>query len=99
MTALQKKADNQIAHLTPEDIEQLGIELDAIRQSVLDTRGESDAAYIRKLIDVHRKLELASRAVLLAVGRARSTPPIVSASDGRPTVELPPRSGVVLRLV
>ena len=29
------------------------------------SRGESDAAYIRKVIDVQRKLELASRAVLL----------------------------------
>jgi fatty acid desaturase len=66
MTALQKKSDNPIAHLTPEDIEQIGIELDAIRQSVLDTRGAADAAYIRKVIDVQRKLELGSRAVLLA---------------------------------
>ena len=31
MTVLQKKAHNPIAHLTPEDIEQLGVELDAIR--------------------------------------------------------------------
>ena len=65
MTVLQKKTDNPIAHLTPEDIENLGKELDAIRQEVLDTRGESDAAYIRKVIDVRRKLELGSRAVLL----------------------------------
>ena len=33
MTVMQKKTDNPIAHLTPEDIEQLGVELDAIRQS------------------------------------------------------------------
>ncbi|GAB3775753.1 linoleoyl-CoA desaturase [Nocardioides ginsengisegetis] len=66
MTALQKKSDNPIAHLTPEDIEQLGVELDAIRQDVLDARGASDAAYIRKVISVQRKLELGSRAVLLA---------------------------------
>ena len=36
MTTIQKKPDNPIAHLTPEDIEMLGIELDAIRQSVID---------------------------------------------------------------
>ncbi len=65
MTALQKKPASPIAHLTPEDIEQLGIELDAIRQDILDDRGASDAAYIRKVIDVQRKLELGSRAVLL----------------------------------
>ena len=49
MTALQKKSDNPIAHLTPEDIEQLGIELDAIRQDIIDSRGAADAAYIRKV--------------------------------------------------
>jgi NADPH-dependent stearoyl-CoA 9-desaturase len=68
MTVLQKKADNPIEHLTAEDIELIGKELDDIRQSVIDTRGESDARYIRKVIDVHRKIELGSRAVLLASG-------------------------------
>ena len=70
MTTIQKKAvlgqTNPIAHLTREDIEQIGIELDTIRQDVIDSRGESDAAYIRKVIGVQRKLELGSRAVLLA---------------------------------
>jgi fatty acid desaturase len=41
------------------------MELDALRQEVLESRGASDAAYIRKVIDVQRKIELASRAVLL----------------------------------
>ena len=65
MTTLQKKPVNPIAHLTDEDIETLGAELDAIRAEVVASRGESDAAYIRKVIDVQRKLELSSRAVLL----------------------------------
>ncbi len=65
MTMITKKPDSQIAHLTPEDIEMLGIELDAIRQSVIDSRGESDAKYIRKVIKTQRSLELGSRAVLL----------------------------------
>jgi NADPH-dependent stearoyl-CoA 9-desaturase len=65
MTALQKKPVNPVEHLTAEDIETIGRELDAIRQDVIDSRGESDAAYIRKVIDVQRKLELGSRAVLL----------------------------------
>ena len=68
MTVLQKKTDNPIEHLTREDIELIGKELDDIRQSVIDTRGEDDARYIRKVIDVHRKIELGSRAVLLASG-------------------------------
>jgi len=68
MTVLQKKTDNPIEHLTAEDIELIGKELDDIRQSVIDSRGEDDARYIRKVIDVHRKIELGSRAVLLASG-------------------------------
>ncbi|MDP3712395.1 MAG: acyl-CoA desaturase [Mycobacteriales bacterium] len=66
MTAMQKTIDNPVAHLSREDIEAIGKEMDAIRQRVLDARGESDAAYIRKVIDAQRRLELGSRAVLLA---------------------------------
>ncbi|WP_121254433.1 fatty acid desaturase family protein [Nocardioides ferulae] len=66
MTALQRKPANQIQGLTDADIEQLGRELDAIRQEVLDSRGERDAAYIRRVIAVQRGLELGSRFVLLA---------------------------------
>ncbi len=65
MTVLQKKAVNPVAHLTPEDIEDIGRRLDAIRAEVVASRGERDAAYIRRVIDVQRKLELSSRAVLL----------------------------------
>ncbi len=66
MTALENKSRNQVEHLTEEDIEAIGSELDAIRQSVLDSRGERDAAYIRRVIDVQRKLEMAGRVLLLA---------------------------------
>ena len=65
MTTIQHKKTNPIAHLSPEDIEQIGVELDAIRQEVLDSRGERDAAYIRRVVGVQRKLELGSRVVLL----------------------------------
>ncbi|MEJ7794494.1 MAG: acyl-CoA desaturase [Nocardioides sp.] len=65
MTVIQKKADNPIAHLTAEDIEQLGVELDAIRQDIIDSRGADDAAYIRRMIKTQRGIELGSRAVLL----------------------------------
>jgi NADPH-dependent stearoyl-CoA 9-desaturase len=66
MTVIQKKPENPIAHLTAEDIELIGKELDTIRQEVRDSLGEDDAAYIRKVIATQRKLELGSRAVLLA---------------------------------
>jgi NADPH-dependent stearoyl-CoA 9-desaturase len=66
MTTLQKKPDSPIAHLTADDIEQLGKELDAIRAEVIASRGAGDAAYIRRLIKTQRSLELGSRIVLLA---------------------------------
>ena len=52
-------------HLTAEEIEALGAELDALRQEVLDSRGAADAAYIRKVLKWQRGLEMGSRAVLL----------------------------------
>jgi fatty acid desaturase len=65
VTTLQRKSDNPIAHLTAADIENIGRELDAIRDEVVASRGASDAAYIRKVISVQRRLELGSRVVLL----------------------------------
>ncbi|MFI1988551.1 fatty acid desaturase family protein [Actinoplanes sp. NPDC020271] len=65
MTTLQRQEVNPIGHLTAEDIETIGRELDAIRDEVLANRGERDAAYIRKVIKVQRSLEMGSRAVLL----------------------------------
>ncbi len=65
MTAIQNKPDNAIAHLSATDIEDLGHSLDAIREQVIGSRGADDAAYIRKVIDVQRSLELGSRALLL----------------------------------
>ncbi len=66
MTVLQKQARSQVQHLTAEDIEAIGAELDALRQQVIESRGARDAAYIRRVIDVQRKVELGSRALLLA---------------------------------
>jgi NADPH-dependent stearoyl-CoA 9-desaturase len=66
VVALQHKAESPIAHLSAADVEELGRELDALRRRVLGDRGERDAAYIRRVIQVQRGLELSSRAVLLA---------------------------------
>jgi NADPH-dependent stearoyl-CoA 9-desaturase len=52
------------AHLSPQQIEEIGTQLDAIREEVLASRGASDAAYIRKVIKAQRILEMGSRAVL-----------------------------------
>ena len=64
--ALKKSGrPNPAAHLSPEQIEGIGHELDALRKEVMDSRGARDAAYIRKVIKVQRYLEMSSRAVLL----------------------------------
>ncbi|GAA3191981.1 fatty acid desaturase family protein [Dactylosporangium siamense] len=65
MTTLQRKPVNPVGHLTAEDVEAIGRELDAIRDEVITSRGERDAAYIRRVIKVQRWLELGSRGVLL----------------------------------
>jgi NADPH-dependent stearoyl-CoA 9-desaturase len=59
------------AHLTDADIENLAVDLDAIRQDIEDSRGERDARYIRRTIAAQRALEVTSR-VLLAASSRRS---------------------------
>ncbi|MFR9753892.1 fatty acid desaturase family protein [Nocardia sp. 004] len=64
-TATHDAPADPTAHLSAADIDNLGAELNAIRDEVIASRGEADAAYIRSVIDAQRKLELASRAILL----------------------------------
>src|ERR1700758_1331442 len=52
------------AHLTDADIENLAVELDAIRLDIEDSRGERDARYIRRTIAAQRALEVAGRLML-----------------------------------
>jgi fatty acid desaturase len=59
------------AHLSDEQVAELGRELDAIRDEVLAKRGASDAAYIRRVIKVQRGLEISGRAALL-VGKNKT---------------------------
>jgi NADPH-dependent stearoyl-CoA 9-desaturase len=54
------------AHLSPEDVEALGAEFDAIRRDIEEARGEKDAAYIRKMIYIQRRLVVAARITLFA---------------------------------
>ncbi|MBB5912329.1 linoleoyl-CoA desaturase [Nocardia transvalensis] len=56
----------EYAHLTPEDVEAIGAELDAIRREIEASRGERDAKYIRNVIRLQRALEISGRAVLFA---------------------------------
>jgi linoleoyl-CoA desaturase len=54
------------AHLTDADIDNLAVELDAIRLDIEDSRGERDARYIRGTIAAQRALEIAGRLMLTA---------------------------------
>jgi hypothetical protein len=54
------------AVLTPADVEEFGRELDKIRDEIIGSLGEQDAKYIRGVIAMQRKLELAGRALLFA---------------------------------
>ena len=54
------------AHLTDADIENLAVELDAIRLDIEDSRGEHDARYIHRTIAAQRVLEVAGRLMLAA---------------------------------
>ena len=52
--------------LPAERVEELGRRLDAIREQVIASRGEADAAYIRSVIALQRRLEVAGRGLLFA---------------------------------
>jgi NADPH-dependent stearoyl-CoA 9-desaturase len=52
--------------LTPQQFEELGRDLDAIRQQVIDDLGEADRDYIYNVIKVQRGLEVSGRALMFA---------------------------------
>jgi fatty acid desaturase len=54
------------AHLTSEDVDELGREFDQIRRDIEEARGEKDAAYIRRIISIQRRLMVAGRVTLFA---------------------------------
>src|SRR5246127_81205 len=54
-----------IEHLTPDDLDAIGKELDAIREDVMADLGSEDAGYIRAVIRTQRTLEVGGRTALL----------------------------------
>ncbi len=52
--------------LTPEQADEFGRELDAIKERVMAELGEQDADYIRRVIKTQRALEVGGRALLFA---------------------------------
>jgi linoleoyl-CoA desaturase len=63
----------EYTHLSTDEVEQLGRELDAIRAEVEESRNADDAAYINRMIRVQRGLATAGRVTLLAGLRNRRT--------------------------
>jgi NADPH-dependent stearoyl-CoA 9-desaturase len=57
---------NPLQRLTEEQIDAIGEELDALHEEVRADLGERDAAYIRGIIALHRRLGLLGRATLVA---------------------------------
>jgi fatty acid desaturase len=60
-----EEPDNPLHRLAPEQLEQLGRELDALHEEVYADLGERDSRYIRSTIRFHRQLVIAARLLLL----------------------------------
>jgi linoleoyl-CoA desaturase len=56
----------EYTHLSEEEVEELGRELDALRKEIEDSRGAADRAYINRIITLQRRLAAAGRITLFA---------------------------------
>jgi linoleoyl-CoA desaturase len=61
--------ENPLTRLTPEQIEQIGQEFDTIHREVMAELGDRDRVYITSMIEMHRRLVVLSRVILLASRR------------------------------
>jgi linoleoyl-CoA desaturase len=57
--------DNPLHQLTEEQIEAIGKEFDALHDEVFEDLGDRDAAYIKGMIDLHRRLVVLGRVFLI----------------------------------
>jgi fatty acid desaturase len=64
-SAAQAEPENPLHRLTPEQIEEIGREFDELHERVKADLGERDAKYIRGIIDLHRRLGLLGRVLLI----------------------------------
>ncbi|MDX6703647.1 MAG: NADPH-dependent stearoyl-CoA 9-desaturase [Baekduia sp.] len=64
-TAPPPQIESPLARLTDEQIEELGREFAAIHDEVFAELGDRDARYIRSMIELHRRLVVLSRVILL----------------------------------
>jgi fatty acid desaturase len=63
---ITKTVAGKTVTMTPEQADEFGRELDAIRERVFADLGERDATYIRSVIKAQRALEVGGRALLFA---------------------------------
>jgi fatty acid desaturase len=66
MTTTKTSTTAERYGLTDANLDELGRELDAIRQRVVDDLGQEDVDYMRRMIKVQRGLEAAGRGLLFA---------------------------------
>jgi NADPH-dependent stearoyl-CoA 9-desaturase len=64
-TQTEAQVDNPIYHLTEEQLEEIGREFDELHEQVRSDLGDRDARYIRGIIDLHRRLGLVGRLLLI----------------------------------
>src|SRR5947208_14955801 len=65
MTSTLQRPQSPFAHLSEQEREKLGKELDAIHDEVFADLGDRDRAYIKRVISVQRQIVVAGRALLL----------------------------------
>ncbi len=58
--------ESPLAHLTPEQIDELEKEFNAIHDEVFSELGDRDRRYIKSMIELHRRLGVMGRALLVA---------------------------------
>ncbi len=63
---METMIESPLARLTPEQVEELGRELDGIHDEVFGDLGDRDRKYITSMIEMHRRLVVLSRVLLLA---------------------------------
>jgi linoleoyl-CoA desaturase len=68
--AIENDIENPLNRLTEEQIEAIGKEFDELHDEVFEDLGERDSKYIHGIIDLHRRLALLGR-VLLVGSRSR----------------------------
>jgi linoleoyl-CoA desaturase len=69
-TKIEDDIENPLSRLSEEQIEAIGKEFDELHDQVFEDLGERDAKYIHGMIDLHRRLALLGR-VLLVGSRSR----------------------------